>query len=267
MICKRYMLNLAAHVCVHGVSPEDYRETYGGRLREEYSSERLVKMSIAAREKWKDSAFRERQKKSHRHAPTEEMRKIMLEVWQRPGYRKKCVKSHLGKPTWNKGLTKETDERVRRHAQAVSKANSNMSEEGRNNIRMARIKTAFPHTNTSIEVKVQNILRDNYIVFVTHYPFYRDGQGTQIDIALPEEKIAVYVDGCFWHSCPFCMTKTYYCKTQINNILADAKNEALLFGNGWRILRVWEHTVKVTPERIVEALNTVREGGGIYVRV
>ena len=82
-----------------------------------------------------------------------------------------------GRIPWNKGLTKETDERVKRHAEAISKANSNMSEEGRNNIRIARIKAIFPHTNTTIEIKTQKILKDNGVLFVPHYPFYQGKQG------------------------------------------------------------------------------------------
>ncbi len=69
------------------------------------------------------------------------------------------------------------------------------------------------------------------------------------DIIIKKEKIAIFLDGCFWHGC-----KKHYIepKTNINywrkkikyNIERDKRNTALLKESGWRVIRIWEHEIK-----------------------
>jgi DNA mismatch endonuclease (patch repair protein) len=67
-----------------------------------------------------------------------------------------------------------------------------------------------------------------------------------IDIAFPRARLAVYVDGCFWHGCPdhFHLPKTnseWWTWKVRRNQARDKDTDRELFVAGWQVLRVWEH--------------------------
>lgn len=66
------------------------------------------------------------------------------------------------------------------------------------------------------------------------------------DIVFTRAKIAVFVDGCFWHGCPDHGTKPtrnadYWTAKLERNIERDRRNNALLEEAGWTVIRIWEH--------------------------
>lgn len=66
------------------------------------------------------------------------------------------------------------------------------------------------------------------------------------DIVFRQAKVAVFVDGCFWHGCPlhWKMPKrnASWWKNKIaRNVARDADTTAFLEHQGWRVLRIWEH--------------------------
>ena len=68
-----------------------------------------------------------------------------------------------------------------------------------------------------------------------------------VDIAFPGPKVAVMVDGCFWHGCPehHRPPKThgdYWDAKVAHNQERDASTNSLLEEAGWRVIRLWEHT-------------------------
>lgn len=68
-----------------------------------------------------------------------------------------------------------------------------------------------------------------------------------IDIAFTRQKVAVFVDGCFWHGCPEHRTvpasNTKWWDEKLGrNKVRDAETSAYLRGLGWTVIRVWEHT-------------------------
>ena len=67
-----------------------------------------------------------------------------------------------------------------------------------------------------------------------------------IDIAFPRQKLAVFVDGCFWHGCPQHGTRpssnAEWWSTKISaNVARDRDTDRLLAERGWTVIRVWEH--------------------------
>ena len=76
------------------------------------------------------------------------------------------------------------------------------------------------------------------------------------DFVFREVRVALFVDGCFWHGCPRC-----YTRPKSNRLFWDAK----LTGNcardrlvgrelrrlGWRVLRIWEHDLRNHPDRVI----------------
>lgn len=75
------------------------------------------------------------------------------------------------------------------------------------------------------------------------------------DFAWPGRKIAVFVDGCFWHGCAKCKylprTNVPFWKNKIEtNRARDKRVRQVLRIQGWTVLRFWEHEVRRTPDRV-----------------
>jgi len=69
------------------------------------------------------------------------------------------------------------------------------------------------------------------------------------DIVFPSKKIAVFIDGCFWHMCPKCSlmpkTNTGYWTAKLNrNVQRMKEVNTALKNDGWKVIRVWEHEIK-----------------------
>lgn len=85
------------------------------------------------------------------------------------------------------------------------------------------------------------------------------GRPVRPDVVFPRRKIAVYVDGCFWHGCPVHWTKSrtnapYWDEKVAANRERDARITAALEGDGWKVVRFWEHDDMQEAARRVEAL-------------
>ena len=66
------------------------------------------------------------------------------------------------------------------------------------------------------------------------------------DFVFPVQRLAVFVDGCFWHGCPACKrTPTsnleYWRRKIERNRTRDRTVSHRLKRDGWRVLRIWEH--------------------------
>jgi DNA mismatch endonuclease (patch repair protein) len=71
------------------------------------------------------------------------------------------------------------------------------------------------------------------------------------DFVFTDSKIAIFVDGCFWHGCPKCYRRPHssqsYWDTKVaRNMARDKSRRAELRRLGWRVLRFWEHEVKAS---------------------
>ena len=91
------------------------------------------------------------------------------------------------------------------------------------------------------------------------------------DFVFRGPRIAVFVDGCFWHGCGTCLrnlspkSNVEYWRNKIGrNIIRDRNVSSSLRKQGWKIVRVWEHDLRVRSvfcvRRIQKALKT-RMGG------
>jgi len=78
------------------------------------------------------------------------------------------------------------------------------------------------------------------------------------DFANRKEKIAIFVDGCFWHRCPRHYVKPVsnkkYWLSKINgNVKRDRKVNKYLRSHGWRVIRIWEHELYRVRKRNVKS--------------
>ena len=76
------------------------------------------------------------------------------------------------------------------------------------------------------------------------------------DVAFPGLKIAVFVDGCFWHGCPQHATwpkhNAEFWRQKIEaNRQRDADTNARLRDCGWMVLRIWEHESSIEASKAV----------------
>lgn len=83
----------------------------------------------------------------------------------------------------------------------------------------------------------------------------------RVDVAFPSERLAVYVDGCFWHSCPVHGTlpkanRTWWRSKLAANRERDRTSNSLLRQAGWNVVRVWEHQdMRRVAKRILRTLD------------
>ena len=76
------------------------------------------------------------------------------------------------------------------------------------------------------------------------------------DFVFSKLKLAVFVDGCFWHGCPKHGTqpkgnRAFWKKKFARNIARDRLVNRALRRTGWRVLRIWEHELARKRERQV----------------
>ncbi len=80
------------------------------------------------------------------------------------------------------------------------------------------------------------------------------------DFVFPRLKLAVFVDGCFWHGCPRHATRpktnaAFWRKKIAANQARDRLVNRTLRSLGWRVLRVWEHElVRRNEQRLIRRL-------------
>lgn len=78
-----------------------------------------------------------------------------------------------------------------------------------------------------------------------------------IDIAFTRAKVAVFVDGCFWHMCPvhYIAPKSnsqWWAAKIESNCARDRDTDAVLRNSGWTVVRIWEHTPTADGATLVQ---------------
>ncbi|MEX0153480.1 very short patch repair endonuclease [Microbacterium sp. LMI1-1-1.1] len=86
------------------------------------------------------------------------------------------------------------------------------------------------------------------------------GKRRRADIVFTRQRIAAFIDGCFWHCCPVHGTQPrlnaeYWEPKLRRNVERDRETDDALRAAGWLVLRFWEHEPPaLVADRIVEAL-------------
>ncbi|WDZ84541.1 very short patch repair endonuclease [Micromonospora cathayae] len=99
--------------------------------------------------------------------------------------------------------------------------------------------------NTQSELRVRQALHRAGFRYRLHIPVPGKPRRS-IDIAFPRTKIAVFVDGCFWHGCPehggeALNNKDWWRNKIAQNKARDEDTSRHLVAAGWTVLRFWEH--------------------------
>lgn len=77
------------------------------------------------------------------------------------------------------------------------------------------------------------------------------------DIAFPGRKVAIFVNGCYWHRCPHCHPPAPRANAEfweakfVANEARDARQIAELEATGWVVITVWECQLRTDPQSVV----------------
>src|SRR5437764_3570325 len=117
--------------------------------------------------------------------------------------------------------------------------------------------------DNKFEMQLRSVLHRLGLRFRLHRRIIPDRTRTA-DIVLPTAKIAVFVDGCFWHSCPrhksLPKANRDWWRTKLaTNVARDRDSDHTLRRSGWRVIRVWEHEkVELAALRVLKAVRALK---------
>ena len=105
--------------------------------------------------------------------------------------------------------------------------------------------SALRRRDNEAELSVRRLLFAAGFRYRVAYPVPGLARRT-IDIAFPRRKLAVFIDGCFWHGCPEHGTRpnsnaTWWSAKLAANRARDEDTTTHLEAAGWLVMRVWEH--------------------------
>lgn len=85
------------------------------------------------------------------------------------------------------------------------------------------------------------------------------------DLVFPGKRLAVFVDGCFWHGCPEHATKpkknAEFWKNKLKrNVERDEEVSESLRQQGWIVMRIWEHDINSDLNKVVQDIVIALQG-------
>lgn len=113
--------------------------------------------------------------------------------------------------------------------------------------------------DTAPELALRRELHRRGLRFRVDMPPIR-GLRRRADVLFTRHKVAVYVDGCFWHRCPQHATSPranadWWASKLEGNVRRDRDTDERLSSAGWTVVRVWEHEDPTEAvERVVAVL-------------
>jgi DNA mismatch endonuclease (patch repair protein) len=101
-----------------------------------------------------------------------------------------------------------------------------------------------PRRDTPCELAVRCAVHAMGLRFRVDWPL--PGTRRRADLAFVRARVAVFVDGCFWHGCPEHGTwpkanAEWWRNKIVTNVQRDRNTDARLKASGWTVLRFWEH--------------------------
>lgn len=122
--------------------------------------------------------------------------------------------------------------------------------------------------NTKPELKVRAALR---AAGLPGYRLHWKAAPGKPDICYPGRKVAIFVNGCFWHRCPYCALSTpksnvdFWLAKFARNRARDERDCELLAQDGWTVLVIWECRLKkarfeATMDEVVRIVRAAGEG-------
>lgn len=156
--------------------------------------------------------------------------------------RKNMSRSHLGHKT-----SEETKRKIG-EKNKISCKGKKQTESAKQKIREYQIShpnRSFKDTN--IEKIAEEELKFRNINYKKQFPLYGIAK---VDFYLPEHKIVIQCDGCFWHGCPTCdLRKEKYKRER------EEKQDLVLKENGLKVFRFWGHEIEKDIKECINRIN------------
>ena len=120
----------------------------------------------------------------------------------------------------------------------------------------SRIMRAVPAKNTSVEVELRKLL---WAAGLRGYRLHDDRVPGHPDVIFAPARVAVFVDGCFWHGCAKCYrapksNQKYWQMKVERNRERDARVNATCAEQRWHVVRAWEHEIKKSPRLVTRRI-------------
>lgn len=118
---------------------------------------------------------------------------------------------------------------------------------------MSRIRS---HGNRDTEVRLIAVFRENDITgWRRNSPLFG-----KPDFVFPAQRVAVFVDGCFWHGCPDHYSEPannaeFWSRKLVQNRNRDRLVNRTLRKLGWKVIRIWEHALKGKTGRVASRIS------------
>lgn len=118
--------------------------------------------------------------------------------------------------------------------------------------------TAQKQADTAPEIALRSALHRRGLRFRKHIRPLKELR-CQADVVFVRQRVAIFVDGCFWHGCPEHWTAptanaAWWQEKIARNSSRDRRNDEALAEAGWIVARVWEHE---SPDSAAARVETV----------
>jgi len=128
----------------------------------------------------------------------------------------------------------------------------------------SKVGRANLRVDTKPEVLVRSAVHRRGLRFRKHHLLRVGGIRVRPDVVFTRWKVAVFIDGCFWHRCPDHhhaprRNADYWGPKLQANVDRDLRNGQALTASGWTVVRVWEHEdAEVAADEIASAVLAAR---------
>jgi DNA mismatch endonuclease (patch repair protein) len=124
----------------------------------------------------------------------------------------------------------------------------------------SKIMASIKSEDTKMELAVKPVLES------LGFEYQPKGVFGSPDFAHLGQMVAVFLDGCWWHSCPeHCKmpddNSEFWRNKLTKNVAKDRAVTEMLEGSGWRVIRVWEHGLKAMVKENKAAVRAIVELG------
>ncbi|WP_243858807.1 very short patch repair endonuclease [Mycobacterium sp. DL440] len=121
---------------------------------------------------------------------------------------------------------------------------------------------AIRRVDTKPEIALRSELHRLGYRFRKDFPVRIDGRLIRPDIVFTKRKVAVFVDGCFWHCCPEHgqrpkVNGEYWSPKLERNVKRDREQTGALESAGWMVLRFWAHD---PADAVADAVSQILSG-------
>lgn len=112
--------------------------------------------------------------------------------------------------------------------------------------------------DTKPELAVRRLVHEMGLRYRVDYPPLPSNRRMRADLVFTRARVAVFIDGCFWHGCPehhtVARTNAEFWATKVSgNRARDERTNAALNEAGWTVLRFWEHEAPSIAARAIRA--------------